>query len=50
VLQSAGGRKQEAAFRSQGRYPDGFCPGGTAEHSPVIDRWEQEEEVKKLRS
>jgi hypothetical protein len=26
---------------NQGRYPDGFCPGGTDENSPVIYLWEQ---------
>jgi hypothetical protein len=36
------GRRQEAVFRNQGSYPDGFCPGGTDENSPVIDLWGQE--------
>jgi hypothetical protein len=33
-----GVRRAEEQKRS---YPDGFCPGGTDDNSPVIDRWER---------
>ncbi len=33
--------EEQKAEEQKGSYPDGFCPGGTDEHSPGIDRWEQ---------
>jgi hypothetical protein len=37
------------AEEQKGRHPDGFCPGGTDENSPVIYLWEQKSKRVKIK-